>query len=740
MKKVKKKLKNPNTVRYIYRGIIASVILTIYFLTIGYSSSSATATIENLMASVRPQADVRITNVLVSGTTNSGLSDAENYNISNIYGTVELPYANSTVTYKIDVTVFLSSEMMIKSITGLNSNLEYELTDYNIGDVLCNNSGECNYGATKEFYLTIKYKDNCYDSSNTTYPYKLDFLFESNNRIAKIGTRYFDSLQDAINTVPNDTETNVYLLNNTSENVKVEDGQIINLYLQGNIVSNKGNLNVFVNEGTLHMINGSIVTEAGNTQGSINNNSTGTLILENVTILMSGTKQALYNDKGTATIKGNSYLYSGSSNRGAVQNVSPGVLNIQSGKIVSSAYHAVVNGGTLTVGVQGGGVDVTNPEIQGYNQGINTTSNFKFYDGIIKGKSKTLNDNNKANPVESGYALRHSTEVIDGVTYNTTILGEKLTITLNSNGGSGAAASITVFQGEPLTALPTPSRSGYDFLGWYNDQNVLVDTNTIATESMTLTAQWQKIVDVAKIGDTIYDSIQNAVNKAPNNTQTTIEVLRETNERITVNSSKNIILDLGNNTISNSGNSPIIENHGTLEVINGTLSSTANQGAINNKEGHLTVNGITITTTIRQTIYVEGGVTEIKGNAYLTSATSGIPVGGTMERATVQCLANGELIITGGTIISENSHAVSNEGILTIGTKDGSISTTTPVLRGTVYGVKSTGTFNFYDGILKGKEDAYMAIVSDQETSSTITTGTETIGSNVYQTAHLTAN
>ena len=204
----KRKLSKPINTKNITKVVITTIILAIYFISIGYSSQSASAKIENLMASVRPQAYVRITNVLLSNTTNGGLSNAEDYNLNNIYGTIDLPNPDSTVTYKIDVTVFLSSEMIIKSITGLNENLEYELTDYTIGDILCNSNNQCNFGATKEFYLTIKYKDNCYDSSRITYPFQLDFLFDTNNKIAKIGNRYFDTLQDAINTIPqNNTET-----------------------------------------------------------------------------------------------------------------------------------------------------------------------------------------------------------------------------------------------------------------------------------------------------------------------------------------------------------------------------------------------------------------------------------------------------------------------------------------------------------------------------------------------------
>ncbi len=47
--------------------------------------------------------------------------------------------------------------MKIVSITGLPDNLEYVLTDYNVGDKLCE-SDKCSLGFTKIILLTLRYK------------------------------------------------------------------------------------------------------------------------------------------------------------------------------------------------------------------------------------------------------------------------------------------------------------------------------------------------------------------------------------------------------------------------------------------------------------------------------------------------------------------------------------------------------------------------------------------------------
>jgi len=70
---------------------------------------------------------------------------------------VLLPNSNSTITYAVDITNTGNQEMKIVSITGLPDNLEYVLTDYNVGDKLCE-SDKCSLGFTKIILLTLRYK------------------------------------------------------------------------------------------------------------------------------------------------------------------------------------------------------------------------------------------------------------------------------------------------------------------------------------------------------------------------------------------------------------------------------------------------------------------------------------------------------------------------------------------------------------------------------------------------------
>ena len=64
---------------------------------------------------------------------------------------------------------------------------------------------------------------------------------------------------------------------------------------------------------------------------------------------------------------------------------------------------------------------------------------------------------------------------------------DKYTITFNTDGGD-AIADMTVAWGETLT-LPTPTKTGYTFAGWYNGDTQFTAT-TMPEENLRLTARW----------------------------------------------------------------------------------------------------------------------------------------------------------------------------------------------------------------------------------------------------------
>ena len=62
---------------------------------------------------------------------------------------------------------------------------------------------------------------------------------------------------------------------------------------------------------------------------------------------------------------------------------------------------------------------------------------------------------------------------------------------------------------------------------------------------------------------------------------------------------------------------------------------------------------------------------------------------------------------------------------MTIGIKDGIISTTSPIIRGNTYGIESTKTLKIYDGKIMGITGAISGTVNEIETNSQLVDGTE---------------
>ena len=75
-----------------------------------------------------------------------------------------------------------------------------------------------------------------------------------------------------------------------------------------------------------------------------------------------------------------------------------------------------------------------------------------------------------------------------------TVRAPRFTVTLDPAGGVVDQEAIEVVQGEPYGELPTPTRDGYEFQGWFDAAGNKVDAETVfeGNADATLTAQWKK--------------------------------------------------------------------------------------------------------------------------------------------------------------------------------------------------------------------------------------------------------
>lgn len=789
--------------------------LFVILFTICYATLSDALAVDGSKAFVRIDKNIRLTDFRVDTLSHGGLAEYTQFSYKNGMSTISLPNSNSSVTYTVSVTNYGNADMTIQSITGLPNGLKYTLVGYALEAILCDNidSLKCNLGSVTTFQIVIEYDENGYDGITTDYNLNLVFDFQEQIYTARMDGVYYASLQNAVNAVPtNHTEKTITLLKNSSERVTVTAGKDIILDLQGLTLTNSGNLPVIEIKGTnannnsLHgatvkISNGTIRTNG--TQGAINVENEGILIMTGGTIEAIGNRQAIYVDVGgTATISGSAYLTAQAQvetdkNRGTVQTVVGGTLNILGGTIEATGTDgiAVSNAGTTTIGTEDGSVSTSSPLMKGVSYGIYIVSGtLNYYDGISKGKVLAINDEQAVNDIESGYDFFKSSETINGDIYRTIVLatGSHVTVTFNPDGGTVSEATRQVLAGSAVGALPIPERTGFAFLGWFDSNGRQISDFEVINSAIMYTAHWQDLNRIARIGaDTYYPSLQAAVNAVPtDNTQTTIVLLADiTTENIVVAAGQNIIFDTQNHTVSapsgllldNSGTVRIqngtwlrngtadqnrvivnkssgtlnitggtiqsdvwqaIQNFGTMNMSDGfvTIDTAIGQGVVNNESGGImNISGGSVIGTVRQSVYNDGGTLTISGNAYFES-----PITGTDKvRATIQN-NKGTVYIRGGTIISTSTRcpAVLNSATMTIGTDDGVVSGSSPVIQGNYYGLRlaSGKKANYYDGIIRGGStygavDGESLLIINNNTS--INHRTETIGATVYDVVYL---
>ena len=130
------------------------------------------------------------------------------------------------------------------------------------------------------------------------------------------------------------------------------------------------------------------------------------------------------------------------------------------------------------------------------------TTNYCFYDlgkkfgNLTVGKTYYI----KVSITKDGTTFNSSTySFVAGAGNKTfldysTVAKSTVTVTFNSNGGSCTTTSKTVTCGSTYGTLPTPTRSGYTFNGWYTSASggskITSSTTVTATSNHTLYAQW----------------------------------------------------------------------------------------------------------------------------------------------------------------------------------------------------------------------------------------------------------
>jgi len=78
---------------------------------------------------------------------------------------------------------------------------------------------------------------------------------------------------------------------------------------------------------------------------------------------------------------------------------------------------------------------------------------------------------------------------------------EAIAVVLDANGGECEKNEIGLFADEKIGELPTPTREGYTFLGWFTakEEGTEVTADTVFSADATIYAQWEKVEEEKKV-------------------------------------------------------------------------------------------------------------------------------------------------------------------------------------------------------------------------------------------------
>ena len=141
--------------------IFIFLLLLFCFQSVVYSAFTTTMSVDG-SAVARVESDVRITDFSVYESVGGAISSYEEFSKDTVLSNITLN-SSSSITFKVVVVNYGSTEVCITDITGLPSGLSYELIDYTLNDRLCDDSGKCSNYAIKTFYIKVTGNSGQYD-------------------------------------------------------------------------------------------------------------------------------------------------------------------------------------------------------------------------------------------------------------------------------------------------------------------------------------------------------------------------------------------------------------------------------------------------------------------------------------------------------------------------------------------------------------------------------------------------
>lgn len=417
----------------------------------------------------------------------------------------------------------------------------------------------------------------------------------------------------------------------TTATIKVPNGKNATLDLNGKTLTNK------TGEHTIIVENGATLTITGN--GIVDNVSHG--------------KAAVYNE-GTVTLAGGTFErsvekgtyspYSGNGNSWyTIANY--GTMEINTGVTVKNAggYSSMIRNGSDRVTancyltIKGGN----------FTGGVNTVKNDSF--GVL-----TINGGNFSNTAQYVIMNWNKAEITAG-TFQTLDTASAVLFTSAYGGDANTVGKLTISGGEFKHASDTQemivdhydaSNSGTAAVtgGKFDaDISKYIPTDYVQSADGTVEKLGETNA-VAKVGDTYYKTLADAVAAADNNTVT---LLKDVTADITIPAGKTMTLDLNGKTLTN------VNDHTILNNGNLTITGTGKVDNISHAKGALYNKG---------TVVVNGGTFDRSKENGKTSNDSGSNSWYTIKNVGSMTIHDGATVQTAGnnTTLGKFSSLVSN--------------------------------------------------------------------------------
>ncbi|MBQ6264650.1 MAG: PASTA domain-containing protein [Clostridia bacterium] len=172
---------------------------------------------------------------------------------------------------------------------------------------------------------------------------------------------------------------------------------------------------------------------------------------------------------------------------------------VANGKVISQnpkAGTTKYKGDTIALVISKGKEPITIPNVVGKTQS-QAMSNLRVQN-LNSETTQSYSDT-----VERGYVISQNPSAgsigykDDTVSLTISLGKQPITVTFEANGGTCSSSSKTVYHSDTYGTLPTPTRSGYTFNGWFTSSSggtkITESTTVTVTSNQTLYAQWTKI-------------------------------------------------------------------------------------------------------------------------------------------------------------------------------------------------------------------------------------------------------